>query len=178
MLLSYCSRSFNSVTSGSLIWIQVCEEVTQQTAEAPADLWQSWSIFSSNPRLQIWHHPRLPPILCSAAALASWRGRAAPGAPPTWATPTPTGRSSRTRRPMMGQTKKRRRPDCSAFDLQQISSPSRLWVSEKGEHYKDILAQRWSSCEVNKKISCFLNCIFCYDKHFLMHSFHKWVTRK
>lgn len=39
-----------------------------------------------------------------AAALASWRGRAAIGVPPTWAAPPPAGRSSETRRPVIRQS--------------------------------------------------------------------------
>lgn len=58
---------------------------------------QSCSIFSCNPRVQIWPHA----CFFFSAALASWRGQAAAEAPPTWAAPPPAGRSSETRRPLM-----------------------------------------------------------------------------
>lgn len=69
---------------------------------SPLPLW-SWAlsqrsaIFSVNPPP---HWADLKGCLSPCgAALASWRGRAVAVAPPTWATPRPAGRSSRTPRP-------------------------------------------------------------------------------
>lgn len=46
-----------------------------------------------------------PPVFFNlqTAALASWRGRAAAGVLPTWAAPTPTGRSLETQKSPMGR---------------------------------------------------------------------------
>lgn len=75
------------------------------------------------------YRPDLRPVFSplSVAALASWRGRAAAGAPPTWATPPPAGRSSETQRPLMRRRSARPpEPGTDHRDFSQVG-PHLIW---------------------------------------------------
>lgn len=92
---------------------QRCTEPQKHSGTSSTPLPPSVSRWSANPCLYLAIIPDrmsdLRPVssTLSAAASAFWRARAAAGAPPTWATLPPAGRSWEKRRPARSQSNSR-----------------------------------------------------------------------
>lgn len=166
MLIKYKVRAIKGAQSR-----HCCKKMKSETRQTssvnPTLCWRCHCPeISNNPGLYLavipYYKSDLRPVssTLSAAALASWRGQAAAGVPPTWAAPPPTGRSSETRRPPMRQSSNRF-PDpgtdlrvCLSLIWNRSLLPSshnlflNLAVAQKKD-YEDI----WTACLTQKHFS-------------------------
>ena len=129
---------------------------------------QSCTIFSCNPWIKIWPQA----CLFYAAALASWRGRATAGVPPTWVALPPPGRSSETQRPTT--TVSRERPPEPATDSFQTQLRLTKSITRALNFHPVLNTNAQSECKQWERFSSSISCqYFAFGPSCLFRSCYK-----